>query len=405
MSNNHLVQPFRALTPIPEYAQEVIAPPYDVLNLEEAKLLAKNKPHSFLRISRAELELDPRQDPYSTTVYQRAAANLSALRDKGILIQDSLPSYYIYRISNNSHMQTGIAVAASIDAYKANKIKKHELTRTSKEKDRINQISTTLAQSGPVMLVNRHIAELSSLLSDIAKESKPTIQAKIEGWNHQIWPVSDQPTLEKCSDLINSLDSLYIADGHHRSAAARHVYENQAGTSSGFLAVVFDEKELNILDYNRVVRDLNNLKPEDFLTQLSKCFKVEKETKAVHPTERHCYGLYLNSAWYKLSLRPKFLSDDVIERLDVSVIQNLVLESILGIKNVRTDPRVDFVGGARGSQGVSKRVDSGEMAAGIMLPPTSIADLMTIADEEKIMPPKSTWFEPKLADGLLTLLI
>ena len=199
MSNNHLVQPFRALTPIPEYAQEVIAPPYDVLNLEEAKLLAKNKPHSFLRISRAELELDAKQDPYSTTVYQRAAANLSALRDKGILIQDSLPSYYIYRISNSSHMQTGIAVAASIDAYKANKIKKHELTRTSKEKDRINQISTTLAQSGPVMLVNRHIAELSSLLSDIAKESKPTIQAKIEGWNHQIWPVSDQPTLEKCS--------------------------------------------------------------------------------------------------------------------------------------------------------------------------------------------------------------
>ena len=302
-------------------------------------------------------------------------------------------------------MQTGIAVAASIDAYKANKIKKHELTRTSKERDRINQISTTLAQSGPVMLVNRHIPELSSLLSDIAKESKPTIEATIDGWNHQIWSVSDHSTLETCSNLINGLDSLYIADGHHRSAAARYVYENQSGTSNGFLAVVFDEKELNILDYNRVVRDLNNLKPEDFLTQLSICFKVEKATQEVRPTERHCYGLYLNSSWYKLSLRPKILSNDVIERLDVSVIQNLVLESILGIKDIRTDPRVDFVGGVRGSQGVSKRVDSGEMAAGIMLPPTSIADLMTIADEEKIMPPKSTWFEPKLADGLLTLLI
>ena len=405
MNNSYLVQPFQALSPTPEYAQEVIAPPYDVLNLEEAKLLAKNKPHSFLRISRAELELDKRQDPYSSAVYQRAASNLSALRDKGILIQDSVPSYYVYRISNDGHRQTGIAVAASIDAYKANKIKKHELTRTSKEKDRINQISTTLAQSGPVMLVNRHIPELSSLLSDIAKEKAPAIEAEIDGWNHQIWPVSDHPTLGKCSDLINSLDSLYIADGHHRSAAARYVYENHAGTSSGFLAVVFDEKELNILDYNRVVRDLNNLKPEDFLTQLSKCFKVEKATQEVRPTERHCYGLYLNSAWYKLSLRPEFLSDDVIERLDVSVIQNLVLESILEIKNVRTDPRIDFVGGARGSQGVSKRVDSGEMAAGIMLPPTSIADLMTIADEERIMPPKSTWFEPKLADGLLTLLI
>tara|TARA_Y100001936_G_scaffold230780_1_gene254152 strand:+ start:96 stop:1313 length:1218 start_codon:yes stop_codon:yes gene_type:complete len=405
MNNNHLVQPFQALTPIPEYAQEVIAPPYDVLNVEEAKLLAANKPHSFLRISRAELELDDSQDPYSSAVYQRAADNLSALRDKGILIQDSLPSYYIYRISNNSHMQTGIAVAASIDAYKANKIKKHELTRTSKEKDRINQISTTLAQSGPVMLVNRHYPELSSLLSNIAKEKSPRIEAEIDGWNHQIWPVSEQPTIEKCSYLINSLDSLYIADGHHRSAAAKYVYENQAGTSSGFLAVVFDERELNILDYNRIMRDLNNLKPEDFLTKLSKCFKIEKETQEVRPTERHCYGLYLNASWYKLSLRPKILSDDIIERLDVSVIQNLVLESILGIKDIRTDPRIDFVGGSRGSQGVSKRVDSGEMAAGIMLPATSITDLMTIADEEKIMPPKSTWFEPKLADGLLTLLI
>ncbi len=405
MSNNHLVKPFQALRPAPEFAQEVIAPPYDVINIEEAKSIAKNKPHSFLRISRAELELETVKDPYSSEVYQRAAANLSALQDKGILVQDNVPSYYVYRISNSHHQQTGIAVAASIDAYKKNKIKRHELTRTSKEKDRISQISATLAQTGPVMLINRHIPRLSNLLAAITKGTEASLEAKMDGWKHQIWPVSDQSAVENCSNLINGLDSLYIADGHHRSAAAKQVFESHAGTSSGFLAVIFDEKELKILDYNRVVRDLNNLTTESFLAKLERSFEIENKSSDVRPTKRYSYGLYLNSSWYELTLRPEFVSNDVIEGLDVSVIQTHILESVLGINNIRTDPRVDFVGGSRGSHGVSKRIDTGEMAAGIMLPPTSICDLMAIADQKKIMPPKSTWFEPKLADGLLTLLV
>jgi len=405
MSNNTLAKPFQALRPASNFSQQVIAPPYDVVNIQEARNLAKDKPYSFLRISRAELELPADMDPYSDTVYVRAADNLSEFQTKGILLKDKTPGYYVYKISNEIRSQTGIAVAASIEAYKNNRIKRHELTRTSKERDRVKQIKATGAQSGPVMLVNRHSSQLSQLLREISSEASASNKASLNGWVHEIWPIMDKEKINTFSTIINQMDSLYIADGHHRSAAAEKVFGDLDSKNDGFLAVIFDEHELNILDYNRVVRDLNRLDSSTFLKRLNDRFLIENSSSPILPSDSNTYGLYLDSSWYKMYLNNPPPYQNPIDKLDVSIIQNLVLEPILSIKDSRTDDRIDFVGGSRGPEGIMSRVDSGEMAVGFMMPATSISELLTIADLGEIMPPKSTWFEPKLADGLLTLLI
>lgn len=405
-TSQFLARPFAALRPDPAYAQAVAAPPYDVMNAAEARQLAAGRPHSFLHVSRAEIDLDPGIDPYSDAVYTRAAANLDELVRAGVLVQDNTAQYYVYRISSPQHSVTGLALAASVEAYRSNRIRRHELTRPAKETDRVNQIVATGAITGPVMLVHRASAELAAITGD-ASSGASLLEATVDGWTHNIWPIAAPTQVERVSALLNAMPALYIADGHHRSAAALRVADvrtsNQAAPCDAFLAVTFADNELRILDYNRVVADLNGLSDATFLERLAADFEVTPVATPVRPAAALEYGLYLGAQWYALRLRDTAPATDVIARLDVSVLDRLVLQPILGIGDPRTDPRIDFVGGSRGVEGVASRVDAGGMAAGFTLFPTTMADLLAVADANRIMPPKSTWFEPKLADGLLSL--
>jgi uncharacterized protein (DUF1015 family) len=405
---NDLVRPFAALRPAPGRAADIAAPPYDVMNADEARELAEGRPFSFLHVSRAEIDLAPDTDPYAPEVYQTAGRNLKAFEASGALIRDPAPCYYVYRMTTHGRSQTGVALSASVDAYVQNRIRKHELTRPAKEDDRVRQIEAVDAITGPVLLVHRADAALADLLTAAAGRDPDLLVADLDGVRHEVWAVGDAAANDAIGARLNAMGALYIADGHHRSAAAARVAEARRaksgpGAHDGFLAVSFPDDEMKILDYNRVVRDLNGRSAAEFVHALDETFHVRPSDIPVRPSETHSYGMYLDGKWSLLTPHEPVTEADPVERLDVRVLDRLLLAPLLGIQDPRTDARIDFIGGSRGVDGVAARVDSGEMAVGFTLFPTSLADLMAVADAGQIMPPKSTWFDPKLADGLLSL--
>jgi uncharacterized protein (DUF1015 family) len=398
-----LIKPFRALRPASGRAVEVLAPPYDVLSSAEARTRAQGKPWSFLHISKPEIDLDPATDPYDRAVYAKAADNLNHMVDGGVMIRDGKPCYYVYRLTWRGHTQTGIACIASLADYATNRIRKHELTTPVKEDDRVRQIEAVNAQTGPVMSGYPEAPAIDALLAQAAT-GKPEVDVTADdGVRHQLWVIADGAAIDKLTRAFDALPAIYIADGHHRSAAAARVAAARKGEGSHsyFLSVIFPEREMTILDYNRVVKDLNGRSAEQFLAELRKSFTVTASEQPVRPASAHEYGMYLAGRWYKLSVRPDLVPSDPIGRLPITVLTHNVIEPLLGIKDPRTDKRIDFIGGARGLEGLEARVKSGEMAVAFALYPTQMTDLMAVADAGGIMPPKSTWFEPKLADGMV----
>jgi len=423
-----LVSPFRALRPRPDRAGDVIAPPYDVVSTDEARALAAGRPASFLHISRPEIDLPPGTSPYSDEAYARGAANLERLVASGVLVRDDEPSYYVYRIAMQGRVQTGVAFAASVAAYEAQRIRRHELTRPDKENDRVRNIDSLNAQTGPVLLAYRASQELRSLVRN-GSAGPPLLSAT--GPNetlHTVWRVTEPERVAELTDAFDALDALYIADGHHRSAAALRVAQARrehgtqrraahggrrfaggtqapAGASSSdyFLAVAFPHDEMRILDYNRVVRDLNGLTVDALLARLRESFDVEISAGPVHPARPETFGLFVAGRWYRLTIRPELVPRaDPVASLDVSLLQDRALAPLLGIGDPRTDKRIDFVGGVRGLAELERRVSSGRDAVAFAMHPTRMEQLMAVADANRLMPPKSTWFEPKLADGLLS---
>jgi uncharacterized protein (DUF1015 family) len=402
------VKPFTALRPRRGYADEVIAPPYDVLNTDEARTLAAGKPWSFLHVSRPEIDLPRGADPHSETAYRRAAANLERLRRSGVVTREAIPSFYVYRMRMGKHEQTGVACVASVLAYEQNRIKKHELTRPDKETDRVRNIEALNAQTGPVLAAYRASDALRDLLRDGTRQL-PLFD--VEGPNrvtHTVWQIGSPGAVARLAAALNALDVLYIADGHHRSAAAARVAAARRGSTAGadasfeyFLTIAFPHDEMRIFDYNRVVADLNGSTPSALLARIGETFAVEAAPGRVKPAGAAAFGMYLAGRWYSLSLPPAAIPADPVANLDVSLLQDRLLGPLLGIGDPRTDARIDFVGGVRGLEELERLVDSGRAAVAFALHPTSMEQLMAVADANRLMPPKSTWFEPKLADGLL----
>ncbi len=400
-----LVRPFAALRPTAVSAADVVAPPYDVVNTEEARALAAGRPRSFLHISRPEIDLPPGSSPHSDEAYAQGARSLERLVAERVLVREAKPTYYIYRMVMDGHTQTGIAFVGSVRAYEQNLIRRHELTRPDKENDRVRNIASLNAQTGPVLLAYRASDALRELLG-VATNAAPLFSVTgPNGVVHTVWdtnPATDA-TLEAGLD---ALDALYIADGHHRSAAAARVAAERRGAPDAshefFLSVAFPHDEMRILDYNRVVRDLNGLSPEALLERIRDSFSVTAAS-AASPAQPEPFAMYLAGRWYALAIRRELVPrHDPVASLDVSLLQDHLLRPILGVGNPRTDPRIDFVGGIRGLAELERRVTSGQAAVAFALHPTRMEQLMAVADAGKLMPPKSTWFEPKLADGLLS---
>ena len=400
-----LIKPFSALRPNNSNAPLVIAPPYDVINRKEAFNIAKDKPSNFLHISRPEIDFPLDVDPYSEKVYEKGKENLSKLINKGILHKKDNPSYYVYSIISRNHEQTGLAAIASVEAYNTNRIKKHELTKPLKENDRVKNILSLNAQTGPVLCSYKADNNIKNIY-ELIKKDRPIINVKdLYDISHIIWKIDKKEDINKISSYFNLMDSIYIADGHHRSAAASKVskkIENKDSVNNSFLVVLFPHDELQIIDYNRVVKDLNKYNPDQLVNKISKYFIVEQTNKIQKPCSKNTFGMYLDSKWYSLSIKNNIMPEDPVSKLDVSLLQDYILGPILGIDDPRTNSRIDFVGGSRGVKELISRVDSGENKIAFALFPTSMEDLMSVADSGLLMPPKSTWFEPKLADGLLS---
>jgi len=400
-----LIQPFRALRPAPGRAAEVLAPPYDVLSSAEARERAKGKPWSFLHISKPEIDLDAGIDPYDRAVYAKAAENLERMITSGVLIRDDKPCYYVYRLTWRDRQQTGLAAVASLADYATNRIRKHELTTPVKEDDRVRQIEAVNAQTGPVMIGYPAAREIDAMLARAAVGAAAVDITADDGVRHELWVIDDDETIGALTRAFDALPALYIADGHHRSAAAARVAQarsGRAGTHRSFLAVLFPHHQMTILDYNRVIRDLNGRSADALLAELRKSFAVAPSETPVQPATSTEFGMYLAGRWYHLTLRPDLVpANDPIGRLPITLLARNVIEPLLGITDPRTDKRIDFVGGGRGLGELERRVASGEMAVAFALHPTAMADLIAVADAGGIMPPKSTWFEPKLADGMV----
>jgi uncharacterized protein (DUF1015 family) len=402
------ITPFRALRPEPSLAARVASRPYDVLNSSEARQEAAGNPASFLHITKSEIDLPEGVDAHSQEVYDKAKENLHSFIQEHILLQEEKPCYYIYRLIMNGRSQTGLAAVSSVDDYEKNIIRKHELTRPDKEADRINHMKTIGAQTGNVFLAYRNVAAIDGLIEDWKSAHAPVYDFLADdGISHTVWIVDAEDTIQTISRLFAAdVPFTYIADGHHRAASAAKVRKalgDQASEESAwFLTTLFPSGELHILDYNRLVKDLNGSTAEEFLDGLQKDFLVGKVDSACSPQQLHEFGLYLEGNWYKLVAKEGTYGNDPIGVLDVSILQKNILDRLLGIKDPRTDKRIDFVGGIRGLGELEKRVDSGEMKAAFSLYPVSIRQLFDIADSGQVMPPKSTWFEPKLRDGLLT---
>ena len=408
-----LIRPFQGLRPLAETANDVIAPPYDVLNTEEARERAKDRPWSFLHISKPEIDLPPDTDPYDDAVYAKGAENLQAMLEANIIKQDEQAYYYLYRLTMGEHEQIGLVAVANIADYNSNRIRKHELTRPNKEDDRVRQIDALNAQTGPVFLTYKHHPTIDALVETLTTQQKPCVDLTADdGVVHTLWVVDDPSHIETITSTFDAMDSLYIADGHHRSAAASRVAEKrrtpeQTGDEAYnyFLTVIFPDNKMKILDYNRVVKDLNGLTTSELMDQVAKNFKVIPSQNPVKPQQSGEFGLFVDGQWYRLTIDADKIPNDPVASLDVSLLTDHLLSPILGIGNPRTDKRIDFVGGIRGLGELEKRVNSGEMAIAFALYPTSMEALMAVADAEKLMPPKSTWFEPKLADGLVSHLL
>lgn len=401
------LRPFAALRPKPELASRICELPYDVMSSEEARELARGNPLSFLHVSKPEIDLPPGTDLYSAAVYAKGKENFARLIKDGALVQDSQKCFYLYRQIMGSHSQVGLVAAASCEEYLKDIIKKHELTRVDKEDDRVRHIETLDAQTGPVFLTYRAQPAIDALVAARIQTAPDVDFTSADGVRHTSWAIRDGATIQSLSDAFASIPFLYIADGHHRSAAAGRVFQSRrgAGESGGFLAVIFPHDQMQILPYNRVLKDLNGLTPAALLEKLDAVFVISQAAQP-KPTRKHELGFYFEGRWRTLHFRPTFAAtQDPIEKLDVTLLQKYVLAPLFGIEDPRTSKRINFVGGIRGTGELEKLVNSGEYACAISMFPTSIVDLMTIADAGGIMPPKSTWFEPKLRDAMFSHLL
>ena len=412
-----IVKPFRALRPAAQLAAKVASPPYDVISSDEARNMAQGNPLSFLHINKPEIDLDPSISPYDPAVYKKGSENLNKMITENVFIHEKKPCFYLYRQIMGDHQQTGLVACASVKEYDENKIKKHELTRVEKEDDRLNHILQLNAQTGPVFLTYIAKSSIDSLFDQIAEDKAEYDFTANDGVRHTLWIVSDSKQINAIESEFSTIKTLYVADGHHRSAAASRACQELKSSNkihtgdeeyNYFLTVIFPHDQMQILDYNRVVTDLNGLDIQTFLNRLNDSFLVRETSseEGYRPLVRHDFGMYVSGKWYRLSAIPGTWNDqDPTKRLDVSILYENILKPILSIGDQRTDKRIDFVGGIRGLQELRRRVDSGEMAVAFSLFPTGIEDLMAIADADKIMPPKSTWFEPKLRSGLVIHLL
>ncbi len=401
------LKPFAALRPKPELAAQICELPYDVMSSEEARQIAASNPFSFLHVSKPEIDLPPGTDTYSPQVYATGKENFQRLISQGALRLDAQPCFYLYRQIMSSHAQVGLVAAASCEEYLRGIIKKHEFTRPDKEDDRVRHIETLNSQTGPVFLTYRATAMMDEFVAKkIATSPDVDFTAK-DGVRHTAWTVGDDSSIRFIRDQFAKIPFLYIADGHHRSAAAARVYQSRkgAGQSGQFLTVTFPHNQMQILPYNRVLKDLNGLTPEQLLEKLDGVLIIKRDG-APSPARKHELGLFLGGKWHTLNFRPRFAAtSDPIEKLDVTLLQKYVLDPIFGIDDPRTSKRINFVGGIRGTAELEKLVNGGEYACAFSMFPTSIEDLMTIADAGGIMPPKSTWFEPKLRDAMFCHMI
>ena len=408
-----VIRPFRAVRPRADLAAAVAALPYDVMNEEEARAMCAGAPYSFLHIDRAECDLPEGTDPYSDAVYKKAASTLKEWKEEGIFIKDDTPCFYVYQLTMDGRTQTGLTVCCAAADYENGHIKKHELTRADKEEDRVRHVDTCNANTGPIFLCYRENPLVSGIIRDVQKEEPVYDFVAEDGIGHKVWVINDARTIKTLQNAAEASGDLYIADGHHRCASACRVAKMRREAaiteaereSDYFLAVLFPDTELKIYDYNRVVADLNGCTPEEFLAAVSRSFSVLPAENAVRPSEKGTFGLYLDGKWYRLSIR-----DDLTkglagaDALDVSLLQNHVFSAILGIHDPKTDSRIDFVGGIRGWQELERRVHA-DCEAAFLMYPTSIGELFAVADAGLLMPPKSTWFEPKLRSGLYIHLI
>lgn len=407
------IKPFKGIRPPKQYVEEVESRPYDVLDSEEARVEAGDNEKSLYHIIKSEIDFEPGTSEYDPRVYEKAAENFKKFQDKGWLVQDDKDNYYIYAQTMNGKTQYGLVVCAFVDDYLNGVIKKHELTRRDKEEDRMKHVRVNNANIEPVFFAYPDNTILNDVIMKYAQtEPEYDFIAPIDGFRHQFWIISDSKDIEVVTEEFAKMPALYIADGHHRSAAAALVgaekakqNPNHKGTEeyNYFMAVCFQASQLTILDYNRVVKDLNGLSSEEFLTALSKNFDVvEKGADIYKPDHLHNFSLYLDNKWYSLTAKQGTFDDkDPIGVLDVDISSRLILDEILGIKDLRSDKRIDFVGGLRGLEELKRRVDSGEMRMALALYPVTMQQIMDIADSGKIMPPKATWFEPKLRSGLI----
>lgn len=410
-----IVRPFRAVRPVPELAEQVASLPYDVMNRAEARELAGDNELSFLHVVRAEIDLPDSVDDYADEVYRKGCERMRRMMADGVMKQDSRPLFYIYRQIMKGRVQTGLVATFSVDEYLSNKIKKHEFTRKDKEEDRTRHFDTCDAHTEPVFLTYRRQAVIDRLIGDFIKFNDPVYDFKTEdGITHLFWTLDDQEAISELESLFGQVPALYIADGHHRSAVSGNValkrrqqYPDAPADAefNYFLAVVFPDEDLFIMDYNRLVKDLNGMTPEVFLEKISTVYQVEPTDAPFHPRKKAEMCMYLEGQWYRLTAPPSLYEGlDPVSRLDVSLLQDNVLTPLLAIDDPRTSMRIDFVGGIRGLDELKRRVDGGWAAAFAMCP-TTMDDLLAIADAEMVMPPKSTWFEPKLRSGLFVHLL
>ena len=398
------IRPFCAVRPSVELADKIAALPYDVYNREEACKIVKENPLSFLKIDRAETNFDDSVSTYADEVYAKAKELIETMIADGQFVEDTDRCYYIYRLTMNGRAQSGIVACSSIDDYCNNVIMKHENTREEKEVDRIRHIDTTNCQTGPIFLAFRDVATITAIMKEEQSKEPLYCFTADDGIEHCVWKISDADNNANLQAAFSMMDKIYIADGHHRCASAVKVglqrrKEGVEQESDHFLSVLFPESELKILDYNRVLKDLNGKTVKDIIAEVEEHFIVEEAETAVSPSKKGEFGMLLDDKWYKLTIKEEFTSDDAVEGLDVSLLQDYVLDPIFGIKNPKTDNRIDFVGGIRGL-GELERRNKLDCCAAFSMYPTSIGELFAVADEGKLMPPKSTWFEPKLRSGL-----
>ena len=407
------VFPFRGLRPIPEKAVEIVSPPYDVLNAQEAKEIINNHPNSFLRVNKAECEFDDRIDPYSETVYQKAKENLLLFIENGLMIQDEQPCLYVYRLTINNQCQTGLCCVMSVEDYENGLIKKHEYTRPDKVEDRANHIEYLEAQVGPVFSIFRNNFEISDLFEQLTQINPETSFTSDDGVTHDLWVIKNQSMIKIIQKRFNTLSCTYIADGHHRSESAAEVVRRKKNNAklpepyNYFLHVLFPDDEVNILPYNRIAKKPEDLSVQEILNRAKPNFNLSiSKEGAFSPETFHTYGVYTEGNWYRMVLlNGNLKEDDPVKEIDAEILQQYFIGPILNIKDPKTDERIQFVGGIRGNMELENRVDSGEFDMAFSLYPTTVNQLLNVADAQKVMPPKSTWFEPKLRSGMVVHLL